>query len=39
MEQLEFPLRLHGTVEEQVRQLWEYLYRQAERRQAEQSLR
>ena len=39
MEQLEYPPRLHGTAEEQLRQLWEYLYRQAERRQAEQNRR
>ena len=35
MEVVEYPPRLSGTAEEQIRQLWEYLYRQAERRNVE----
>ncbi len=36
MNQPEYPPRLQGSLEEQIRQLWDYLYRLAERRRAEQ---
>ena len=33
----EYPPRPEGTVQEQLRQLWEYLFRLAERQNAEQA--